>query len=52
MAYMFEEDGLPPDTAAQMARAWPSIPVLLKTMVEKELGLTHGWRRAARCRAR
>lgn len=42
MAYMFEEDGLPPETSASMARAIASHPdVLLKTMVEKELGLTH-----------
>jgi len=42
MAFMFEEDGLPPDAAAQMARSLAQHPsVLLKTMVEKELGLTH-----------
>ena len=42
MAYMFEEDGLPATTAAQMARSMAQHPsVLLKTMVEKELGLTH-----------
>ncbi len=42
MAFMFEEDGLPADTAAQMARSMARHPsVLLKTMVEKELGLTH-----------
>jgi VIT1/CCC1 family predicted Fe2+/Mn2+ transporter len=42
MAYMFEEDGLPADTAASMARSMAQHPsVLLKTMVEKELGLTH-----------
>jgi predicted membrane protein (TIGR00267 family) len=42
MAYMFEEDGLPPATAASMARSMAQHPsVLLKTMVEKELGLTH-----------
>jgi vacuolar iron transporter family protein len=42
VAFMFEEDGLPPDTAAQMARSMARHPsVLLKTMVEKELGLTH-----------
>ena len=42
MAYMFEEDGLPTETAAQMARSLAQHPsVLLKTMVEKELGLTH-----------
>ena len=42
MAFMFEEDGLPADTAAQMAHSMAQHPsVLLKTMVEKELGLTH-----------
>ena len=42
MAYMFEEDGLPRETAAQMAHSMAQHPsVLLKTMVEKELGLTH-----------
>jgi predicted membrane protein (TIGR00267 family) len=42
MAYMFEEDGLPAETSASMARAMARHPdVLLKTMVEKELGLTH-----------
>jgi VIT1/CCC1 family predicted Fe2+/Mn2+ transporter len=42
MAFMFEEDGLPPDVAANLARAVARHPeVLLKTMVEKELGLTH-----------
>ena len=42
MAFMFEEDGLPPDTASSMARSLARHPsVLLKTMVEKELGLTH-----------
>jgi vacuolar iron transporter family protein len=42
MAYMFEEDGLPPDVSATLARAVARHPeVLLKTMVEKELGLTH-----------
>jgi vacuolar iron transporter family protein len=42
MAYMFEEDGLPPDVSATLARAVAGHPdVLLKTMVEKELGLTH-----------
>jgi vacuolar iron transporter family protein len=42
MAFMFEEDGLPPATAAQMARILAQHKsVLLKTMVEKELGLTH-----------
>ena len=41
MAFMFEEDGLPPDTASSMARSLARHPsVLLKTMVEKELGLT------------
>ena len=42
MAFMFEEDGLPADTAAKMAHSMAQHPsVLLKTMVEKELGLTH-----------
>ncbi|HEY7525322.1 MAG TPA: VIT1/CCC1 transporter family protein [Candidatus Limnocylindria bacterium] len=42
MAFMFEEDGLPADASASMARAIAQHPdVLLKTMVEKELGLTH-----------
>jgi vacuolar iron transporter family protein len=42
MAFMFEEDGLPAETSASMARAIAQHPeVLLKTMVEKELGLTH-----------
>jgi predicted membrane protein (TIGR00267 family) len=42
MAYMFEEDGLPAETSASMAKAMARHPdVLLKTMVEKELGLTH-----------
>ena len=42
MAYMFEEDGLPADVSATLARAVARHPeVLLKTMVEKELGLTH-----------
>ncbi|HEX6210913.1 MAG TPA: VIT1/CCC1 transporter family protein [Methylomirabilota bacterium] len=41
MAFMFEEDGLPLDEAAQVARLLARHPdVLLKTMVEKELGLT------------
>jgi VIT1/CCC1 family predicted Fe2+/Mn2+ transporter len=41
MAYMFEEDGLPRDAAAGLARTIAAHPdVLLKTMVEKELGLT------------
>jgi VIT1/CCC1 family predicted Fe2+/Mn2+ transporter len=40
MAYMLEEDGLPPDEAAAMAGVIAKHPeVLLKTMVEKELGL-------------
>jgi vacuolar iron transporter family protein len=42
MAYMFEEDGLPAEVSATLARAVARHPeVLLKTMVEKELGLTH-----------
>jgi VIT1/CCC1 family predicted Fe2+/Mn2+ transporter len=41
MAYMFEEDGLPRGAAAGLARTIAAHPdVLLKTMVEKELGLT------------
>jgi VIT1/CCC1 family predicted Fe2+/Mn2+ transporter len=41
MAYMLEEDGLPRDEATGMARTIAAHPdVLLKTMVEKELGLT------------
>jgi len=41
MAYMLEEDGLPRDEAAGLARTIAAHPdVLLKTMVEKELGLT------------
>jgi VIT1/CCC1 family predicted Fe2+/Mn2+ transporter len=41
MAYMLEEDGLPPDEASRVATAIAAHPeVLLKTMVEKELGLT------------
>jgi VIT1/CCC1 family predicted Fe2+/Mn2+ transporter len=41
VAYMFEEDGLPHDQAREMARMMAEHPdVLLKTMVEKELGLT------------
>jgi VIT1/CCC1 family predicted Fe2+/Mn2+ transporter len=41
MAYMFEEDGLPRDEAVKIAATIASHPdVLLKTMVEKELGLT------------
>jgi VIT1/CCC1 family predicted Fe2+/Mn2+ transporter len=42
IAYMFEEDGLPAQTSASLARSMAQHPeVLLKTMVEKELGLTH-----------
>jgi vacuolar iron transporter family protein len=42
MAYMLEEDGLPRGEAAAMAGTIAAHPeVLLKTMVEKELGLTH-----------
>jgi VIT1/CCC1 family predicted Fe2+/Mn2+ transporter len=41
VAYMFEEDGLPHDQAREVARMMAEHPdVLLKTMVEKELGLT------------
>jgi len=41
VAYMFEEDGLPHDQALEVARVMAAHPeVLLKTMVEKELGLT------------
>jgi len=41
MAYMLEEDGLPRHEATVMARTIASHPeVLLKTMTEKELGLT------------
>lgn len=41
MAYMLEEDGLPRPEASAMARTLAAHPdVLLKTMVEKELGLT------------
>lgn len=41
MAYMLEEDGLPRAEAAGLARTIATHPdVLLKTMVEKELGLT------------
>jgi VIT1/CCC1 family predicted Fe2+/Mn2+ transporter len=41
VAYMFEEDGLPHDKALDVARTMAQHPeVLLKTMVEKELGLT------------
>jgi vacuolar iron transporter family protein len=40
MAYMFEEDGLPPRDAEVVAEVIARNPdVLLKTMVEKELGL-------------
>ena len=40
MAYMLAADGLPRDKAAMVARAMAEHPeVLLKTMVEKELGL-------------
>ena len=53
MAYMLEEDGLPRDEASAMARTIASHPdVLLKTMVEKELGLASEQRRGARSRAR
>jgi VIT1/CCC1 family predicted Fe2+/Mn2+ transporter len=42
IAYMFEEDGLPQEDSAAVARSMARHPeVLLKTMVEKELGLTH-----------
>ena len=41
MAYMLEEDGLPRSVASAMASTLAEHPdVLLKTMVEKELGLT------------
>jgi len=41
IAFMFEEDGLPHDKALEVARVMAEYPdVLLKTMVEKELGLT------------
>jgi vacuolar iron transporter family protein len=41
VAYMFEEDGLPHAQAREVARMMAEHPdVLLKTMVEKELGLT------------
>lgn len=41
VAYMFEEDGLPHDQALEVARIMAQHPeTLLKTMVEKELGLT------------
>jgi VIT1/CCC1 family predicted Fe2+/Mn2+ transporter len=40
VAYMFEEDGLPHEQALEVARIMAEHPdVLLKTMVEKELGL-------------
>ncbi|HET9498347.1 MAG TPA: VIT1/CCC1 transporter family protein [Candidatus Limnocylindria bacterium] len=40
VAYMFEEDGLPPAEAAELARVVARHPdVLLRTMVEKELAL-------------
>ena len=40
MAYMFEEDGLPAEESRHVAAALAKHPeVLLKTMVEKELGL-------------
>ena len=43
MAFMFEEDGLPREDATQVAKVIARHPdVLLKTMVEKELGLTGG----------
>src|SRR5687767_11579375 len=41
VAYMFTEDGLPAEKARNVARIMADHPdVLLKTMVEKELGLT------------
>jgi VIT1/CCC1 family predicted Fe2+/Mn2+ transporter len=41
VAFMLEEDGLPRERAAETARIFSHHPeVLLKTMVEKELGLT------------
>jgi VIT1/CCC1 family predicted Fe2+/Mn2+ transporter len=41
MAFMLEEDGLPAERARDVARVLAAHPdVLLKTMVEKELGLT------------
>lgn len=41
VAFMFEEDGLPREQAREVARVMAAHPdVLLKTMVEKELGLT------------
>jgi VIT1/CCC1 family predicted Fe2+/Mn2+ transporter len=40
IAYMFEEDGLPREVATRVASSLANHPeVLLKTMVEKELGL-------------
>jgi VIT1/CCC1 family predicted Fe2+/Mn2+ transporter len=43
MAFMFEEDGLAHEEATQVANVIARHPeVLLKTMVEKELGLTGG----------
>jgi vacuolar iron transporter family protein len=40
VAYMFTEDGLPPEKARQVARIMADHPdVMLKTMVEKELSL-------------
>jgi VIT1/CCC1 family predicted Fe2+/Mn2+ transporter len=40
IAYMFEEDGLPHDSAVHLASIMAEHPeVMLKTMVEKELGL-------------
>ena len=41
MAYMFEEDGLPRRRRRHGPQHCPAPAVLLKTMVEKELGLTH-----------
>jgi VIT1/CCC1 family predicted Fe2+/Mn2+ transporter len=41
VAYMLEEDGLPPEAAARVAGIMAAYPdVVLKTMVEKELGVT------------
>jgi VIT1/CCC1 family predicted Fe2+/Mn2+ transporter len=41
VAYMLEEEGLSPEAAGRVARELASSkPVLLKTMVEKELGLS------------
>jgi VIT1/CCC1 family predicted Fe2+/Mn2+ transporter len=41
LAYMFQEDGLPPDEAREVARIMAEHPdALLKTMVEKELSLS------------